>query len=187
MSEPRVDLSRYDQSWFSRGRSNLIVGIWDLFQTFFIHPSPHSFHAYRRWCYLLFGAKVGPGTHICATVKCNYPWKLTLGSHVWIGEEATLYALDHITIEDNAVVSQQAYLCTGAHDPSDPHFGLIVKPIIVRHSAWIALGAVVLPGVEVKAGALLAARTVLTKDAEAWTVYAGVPAKAIGRRELLVT
>jgi putative colanic acid biosynthesis acetyltransferase WcaF len=161
-----------------------VVALWDLVQTALIHPSPHACYGWRRFWYRRFGARIGRGVLIRKSVRCNYPWKVVIGDHAWIGDEATLYALDRITIGDHAVVSQQAYLCTGTHDHGDPAFGLVVKPIVVGRSAWVALGALVMPGVTVQDGAVVAARAVLNRDAAAWTIWAGTPARRVGVRTL---
>jgi putative colanic acid biosynthesis acetyltransferase WcaF len=179
-----IDLSRYDQSWFDRGRSGIVIVLWEIVQRVLIHGSLQPMYGWRRFWYRVFGARIGRGVLIRATVTCTYPWKLSIGDHAWIGEHVTLYTLDRIDIGANAVVSQHSYLCTGTHDHRDPTFGLITKPIRIGDGAWLALGATIMPGATVGDGALVGARAVLTKDAAAWTVYLGQPAVAKGRREL---
>jgi putative colanic acid biosynthesis acetyltransferase WcaF len=181
---PAVDLHAYDQSWYRRGRGALIVVLWDLVQSFLIQPSPHPFYAWRRFWYRVFGATIGENVLLRKSVRCNYPWKLSIGHNSWIGDEATLYCLQHIHIGENVVISQQSYLCSGTHDHRDPHFGLIVRPIVIEDGAWVALGALVMPGITVGAGALIGARAVLTKNALPWTIYQGLPAHSVGQRIL---
>jgi putative colanic acid biosynthesis acetyltransferase WcaF len=179
-----IDLLSYDQSWYHRGRGALVIILWDLVQAFLIRPSPHPFYGWRRFWYRIFGASIGENVLLRNSVKCNYPWRLSIGRNSWIGDEATLYCLQHVHIGENAVISQQSYLCSGTHNHRDPHFGLIVKPIVVEDGAWVALGALVMPGVTVGAGALVGARAVLTKDAQPWTIYQGLPAHPAGQRIL---
>ncbi len=177
-----LQLSQYDQSTYERGRPIWVVFLWDIVQTFLIHLSPHGFYAWRRWLYRLFGARIGKGVLIRKSVICNYPWKLSVGDYSWIGDQATLYSLDYITIADNVVISQQAYLCTGSHDYQSRSFSLIVNPISISTDSWIALGALVMPGITVGVGALIGARAVITKDALPWTIYQGSPARPVGQR-----
>jgi putative colanic acid biosynthesis acetyltransferase WcaF len=179
-----VRLDRYDQSHYERGRPAWVVVLWDLVQQVLIHTSPHPCYGWRSFWYRRFGADIGHDVRIRKSVRCNYPWNLAIGDHAWIGDEATLYTLGRIEIGAHAVVSQQAYLCTGSHDHHDPAFGLIVKPISIGQSAWIALGVLVMPGVRIGAGSLIAARAVVTKDTLPWMVYRGSPATVAGRREL---
>jgi putative colanic acid biosynthesis acetyltransferase WcaF len=184
---PGVDLTRYDQSWYSRGASGVICTLWEIIDRALVRPSPRPLFGWRRLWYRIFGAQLGAGVRICPEVHCKYPWKLTIGDHAWIGEGADLYSLERIEIGAHAVVSQRAVLCTGSHDHTDPAFGLIVKPIRIGSSAWVAIEALVMPGVTVGEGALVGARAVLLRDAEPWTIYHGQPATAKGRRELQVS
>lgn len=179
-----IHLDLYTQSGYNRGRSLLVVTLWDLVQTFLIHLSPHGMYGWRRMLYRLFGAKVGRNVLIRKSARCNYPWKITIGNNSWIGDEAWLYALERITIGNNVVISQQAYLCTGSHDIEDPKFGLRTSPITIEDGSWVALGALILPGVTIAAGSVVAARSVLTKSTKPWTIYCGVPAIAVRHRPL---
>ena len=63
---------------------------------------------------------------------------------------------------------------------------LTYAPITVGHDAWVASRAIVLPGVSVGDGAVVAAGAVVTKNVEAWTVVGGNPAKVIKKRSLKV-
>jgi acetyltransferase-like isoleucine patch superfamily enzyme len=60
--------------------------------------------------------------------------------------------------------------------------GLDVAPIVLEDGAWIGAGAIVLPGVRVGRGAVIAAGAVVTKDVEPYSIVGGVPGVAIGSR-----
>ena len=53
------------------------------------------------------------------------------------------------------------------------------KPIVLKRNAWIGSRAVVLPGVTVGEGAVVASGAVITKDVPARCIVGGVPAKII--------
>jgi acetyltransferase-like isoleucine patch superfamily enzyme len=61
-------------------------------------------------------------------------------------------------------------------------FDLITKPITIKDNVWIATGAMVLPGVTIGEGAVVAAGAVVTKDVDDWMVVGGNPAKVIKKR-----
>ena len=54
----------------------------------------------------LFGASVGKGVIINPRVNIKYPWKLVIGSNVWIGEKVWIDNLADVTIGDNVCLSQ---------------------------------------------------------------------------------
>jgi acetyltransferase-like isoleucine patch superfamily enzyme len=52
--------------------------------------------------------------------------------------------------------------------------------VIIRKGAWLGVGSVLLPGVEIGAGAIVGANAVVTKSVEPFAIVAGVPARKIG-------
>ena len=87
-----------------------------------------------------------------------------------------------VTLGSHCVVSQDAYLCGATHDIDDPAFPMLSRPISVGRYAWVCARATVGPGVSVGEGAVLGLGGVATRSLEPWTVYAGVPARALRRR-----
>lgn len=127
----------------------------------------------------LFGGRVGQGVVIRGGVQINFPWRLKIGDHVWIGDGVQILALGEVNIESHCCISQQAYLCTGSHDFSKPTFDLIVKPIIIREGSWVCARAFIGPGVSVGPSSLVAAGAIVTKDVPAKTMVGGNPAKEV--------
>lgn len=184
MDSYQTDLSRFSNHEFDRGASRFKETYWVLVRClFFMIPCPLP-SAIRVCILRCFGAKVGRGVVIKPQVKITFPWKLTLGDHVWLGEECWLLNLEHITIADNVCISQRAFLCTGNHDYKSPTFDLIVKPIQVEAGAWIGAGTFVGPGVKVGTHAMLGAGSTATDDLEPFGVYRGNPAMRIKDRKI---
>src|SRR5262249_5749743 len=125
-----------------------------------------------------FGAQVGERVVIRARVNVTFPWRLTLGDDVWLGEEALLLTLAPIVIESDVVICQRAFLCTGRHDFRAEDFGLIVEPITVRRSSWIAAQVFVAPGVEIGEGSVVSAGSVCLANVPPGTMARGNPAEA---------
>ena len=142
------------------------------------------FRYWRSFALRLWGAKIGRRCAISASAKIWAPWNLEVGDYVAIGPRAEIYDVDKIVIGSNMTVSQDAYLCTASHDISQLKKPLVTKPIKLGDSAWIAARAIVLPGVTIGEGAVVAAGAVVTKDVEPWTVVGGNPARFIKKREL---
>jgi putative colanic acid biosynthesis acetyltransferase WcaF len=177
-----IQLKNYNQNWYSRGRSNIIVLIWWFVQGTLFRFSLHNMYRWRNFLLRLFGAKIGKGVKVRASAKFTYPWKVSIGDYSWIGDNVKLYSLDEIIIGSNCVISQESYLCTGSHDIKDPRFGLITKPIVIKDGAWIASDVFVYPGVTIHEMAVVAARSTVVRDVPANEVHAGSPAKFVKKR-----
>jgi putative colanic acid biosynthesis acetyltransferase WcaF len=108
---------------------------------------------------------------------------LTIGNKVGIANGVTLYNMAPIEIGDYCVVSQGAHLCCGTHDYNSANFQLIARPIVLKPYVWVCTEAFLSPGVIISEGAVIGARSVVTKSLEnPWSVYAGMPCREIGKR-----
>jgi len=179
---PCVDLTRFDNRSFDRGAGKLKEMLWLLVSMLVFRSLPICASGIKVKLLKAFGAQVGRDIVVKPGVKITFPWKLTLGSHVWLGEDCWLLNLAPITVGSNVCVSQRALLCTGNHDYRDPAFGLVTKPIRLHDGSWIGAAAFVGPGVTVHCNAVLAACSMATRDLLANTVYRGVPATPAGQR-----
>jgi putative colanic acid biosynthesis acetyltransferase WcaF len=177
-----VNLSKFSTGNFDRGSSKALEVLWLLVSLFFFQLCPFKLSGLKCAVLRTFGAKIGRGVVIKPRVTITFPWKLTLGNHVWVGEECWLLNLEHIIIADNVCISQRAFLCTGNHDYKSPAFDLIVKPIHVEEGAWIGAGAWVGPGVRAGTHAVLTVGSVATDDLQPFGIYQGNPAVLVKQR-----
>ena len=157
-------LDRYDNSDFSRGASKIKEVLWWvvrslIFAPWFPVPSFLKVAALR-----LFGAKVGRGVVIRSRVNITFPWELTIGDHVWIGDEVLILSLAQVTIASHVCISQRAFLCTGSHRFRSDNFDLVTKPISIGEGCWIAANVFVVPGVTLAPGTLCKAGDVVTRS-----------------------
>jgi putative colanic acid biosynthesis acetyltransferase WcaF len=157
---------------------------WNLVQAILFRWSPRPFHAWRSWLLRLFGAKVGRGAHVYPGAKIWAPWNVEIGEETGVADGATLYSQGKITLGQRVVVSQGAHLCAGTHDYEKRGFPLVTAPIAEGDEVWIAAEAFVHPGVSIGEGAVIGARSVVTKDMPAWTVCAGFPCVPIKERKI---
>lgn len=141
-----------------------------------------SFSVLKVWVLRCFGAQIGQQVRIKPNVRVKFPWRLTIGDYVWIGENAWLDNLAPITLESHVCLSQDVYLCTGNHDWTHPDFKLIPAPIQIEQGSWIAARAVIGPGVTVGRGAVLTLASVTSCSLQPMTIYAGNPAQPIKSR-----
>ncbi len=140
-----------------------------------------------RWRVVLlsiFGMKHGYRVNLYPSVKIWAPWNLALGNYVAIDDNVNLYSVDQISIGTKVAISREVFVCTASHDITKPNRPLITAPIRICDGVWIGARAIILPGVTIGEGAVIAAGAVVTKDVEPWTVVGGNPAKFIKNREL---
>jgi putative colanic acid biosynthesis acetyltransferase WcaF len=137
----------------------------------------------KVWTLRMFGASIGQCVRIKPGVRVKFPWRLSVGNFVWIGEDTWIDNLASVVIADHVCISQGVYLCTGNHDWHDPNFKLITAPIQIEKSAWIAAKSVIGPGVTVGEGVVLTLGGVTGKSLEPMTIYAGNPAQPVRKRK----
>jgi len=178
----KVDLSKFSTGDFDRGAGPLKEGFWILASLFLFRLCPLKWSALKCAMLRAFGARIGRGVVIKPRVTITFPWKLTVGDHVWLGEECWLLNLAPIVIESHVCISQRAFLCTGNHNYKSPAFELIARPIQVEVGAWIGAGAFVGPGVTVGNHAVLSVGSIATKNLEPFGIYQGNPAVLIKQR-----
>jgi putative colanic acid biosynthesis acetyltransferase WcaF len=177
-----VDLSHYTVGAFDRGAGPLKEVLWLVISFILFRLCPFSFSALKRAVLRAFGAEIGHNVTIKPQVKITFPWKLTVGDHVWLGEECWLLNLERIIIGSHVCISQRAFLCTGSHDFKRVKFDLITRPIQLEDGAWVGAGCWVGAGVTLGAHAVLTAGSVATKDLAANGIYRGNPAVLVKQR-----
>ena len=180
---PRIDLSTFSSRAFDRGAGRLKEAVWILVKcAFFLNPLPLP-SMLRVWILRRFGATVGEGVVIRSRTNITFPWKLSIGDHVWIGEEVAILSLAPVTIGSHVCISQRAFLCTGSHDFNVTTFDLITRPIVINDHSWVAAGAFVAPGVTVGEGSMVGAGVTVIQDVAEQTRL--VPASLITDRTSL--
>ena len=121
-------------------------------------------------------ARIYAGFHI------RNPRGIVLGNGVSIGPKVLLDGRKGLTIEEGAVIGYGAIIWTLNHDYNDIHFCGKGAPVTIGRRAWICSNSIILPGITIGEGAVVASGAVVTHDVEPYTIVGGVPAKVIGKR-----
>lgn len=160
--------------------------IWNVVWTLLFRPTPRGnlFRPWRIALLKLFGAKVEWNSNVLPSCRIWQPWKLVMGAYACLSENVDCYTVDEIKIGAQATVSQGVKLCTAGHDISSKIMELTHASITIGENAWVAAWSIVLPGVNIAEGSVVAAGSIVTKDVKPWTVVGGNPAKVIKKREL---
>lgn len=186
MENLKVDLSKFNNKKYKHGASSLKYMLWHLINSvIFMNPlNPSS--KFRVFLLRSFGARIGKGVAMNKPyINIKYPWKLTIGNYVWIGERSWIYNMDEIVIGDNVNIAQGAMLLTGNHNYRSTEFEVFTKPIIIEDGVFIGAYSVVCPGVTCKSHSVLAVNSVAKKDLESYMVYEGNPAVPVRKRVIL--
>lgn len=178
----KIDLSKYDNSWYKPGRSVLIRIIWYFVNACFFKTSWCLSSSFKVVLLRVFGAEVGKGVNIKPCVNIKYPWNLSIGDFVWIGENCWIDNLAEVVIESNVCLSQGAMLLCGNHNYKSSSFGLMVGEIIIKEGSWVGAKSIVCPGVTLNSHSILSVGSVTSNDLDAYTIYRGNPAVSVKKR-----
>jgi len=178
----KADLVLYNNYPYSPGGNALKRILWYYVNIIFFKSSLFPFYGFKNFLLRLFGAKIGNMVEFKPCVNIKYPWNLTIGDEVWIGENVWLDSLVPITIGSNICISQGAMILTGSHNYKKPSFDLITGRVVIEDGAWICAGAIINQGITIGTHAILSAGSIATKNLEAYSIYQGNPAVKVRDR-----
>ena len=114
--------------------------------------------------------------------------KVVIGDDVTIAWNVTIYDHDSHSVnwKNRAAVVRTFYEKYGKSDcfSAIDWVGVRSAPITIGNKVWIGFDGVVLKGVTIGEGAIIGAKSVVTKDVEPYTIVAGNPAKFIKKIDL---
>ena len=112
------------------------------------------------------------------------PWNIKIDEGTIIGNDAYLDGRNGLAFGKNVNVSGRVTIHTEQHDVNDSWFRSLNSGgrVLIGDRAWISSDTIVLPGVTIGEGAVLAAGALANKDLEKYGIYVGIPAKKIGER-----
>lgn len=120
----------------------------------------------------------------------EYIENIAFGDYVYIGPDAYWSAKGGIEIGRNVIFGPKTKIWTYNHNYKSVEtfpYGNddILKQVIIKDDVWIGLAAIIMPGVTVNEGAIVAAGSVVVEDVPPCAVVAGNPAKVVSRRNEL--
>jgi maltose O-acetyltransferase len=137
-----------------------------------------------RRCYLrLWLGGIGAGTGVQMGCRFLNGRKLFLGSRNVINFGCLLDGRRYtVRIGNDVSIGPEASILTLGHDPQSADMADRGGNVVIEDRVWIGYRAIILPGVKIGEGAVVAAGAVLTCDVEPFTIVAGVPARKVGER-----
>ncbi len=121
-------------------------------------------------------------------VKIRGPRNLRLGTSVGLGKDTWINSRGGVVIGNNVMIAPGVRIISNGHrmerlDVPMIQQGLYSKPIHIGNDVWIGADVIVLPGVTVGEGSIIAAASVVTKDVPPMSVVAGSPARVVKSRK----
>jgi len=141
-------------------------------------------HLFRGVCYQLAGIKMGNGSTVHMWANFFNPAKIIIGKDTIVGDHCFLDGRDSLVIGDHVDIASQVLIYNSEHDLEAEDFRAITAPVKIGNYVFIGPRAIILPGVEIGEGAVIAAGAVVTKNVTPFKIVGGIPAKEIGERNL---
>ncbi|HIJ02604.1 TPA: acetyltransferase [Candidatus Woesearchaeota archaeon] len=111
---------------------------------------------------------------------------IRIGNNSGIGERCQLYG--KINIGSDVMMAPDVIILTRNHNIKRKDIPMRLqgmdeeKQVTIEDDVWIGTRAIIMPGVTIRRGSVIAAGSIVTKDVEAYTIVAGIPAKVIKMR-----
>jgi maltose O-acetyltransferase len=138
----------------------------------------------RRLFFRLAGVKMGKGTVLHTGVRFYLPSGVEIGEDTVIGDRCFLDGRAKLKIGSHVDVASQVLIYNSEHDVEAVDFRAKDGPVEIEDYVFVGPRAVILPGVKVGKGAVVAAGAVVTKDVSEKAIVGGVPARKISERKL---
>lgn len=129
----------------------------------------------------LFGS-AGKDAWVESNFRCDYGTQIALGDYVFINYDCIFLDIAPIAIGNRAYIAPRVCIYTVNHPTvpevrnTDLEYG---RPVVIEDNVWIGGNAVILPGVTVGEGAVIAAGSVVTRDVPPRVVAGGNPCRII--------
>lgn len=142
-------------------------------------PSKH----FRNFMLKKMGMTFKGDVRIYAGFHIRNPKGIVIEKGASIGPKVLLDGRMGLTIQEGAVIGYGAIIWTLNHDYNDIHFCGKGAPVTIGRHAWVCSNSIILPGITIGEGAVVASGAIVTHDVPAYTIVGGIPAKKIGQRE----
>lgn len=141
-------------------------------------------HLFRKAVYIGAGMKIGKKSYIHNNARFFCPVGIRIGDGTIIGEKAFLDGRESLRIGDHVDIASEVMIYNSEHDINSENFAPISAPVEIGDYCFIGPRVIILPGVNIGKGAIVAAGAVVTKDVPEFAIVGGVPAQIIGERSI---
>ena len=125
---------------------------------------------------------------------CLVQWPIQVSGHdrIVLGDKVTRASYVHMWGEggisggNRVMIASHTAITTLTHDygSSPMNETLIEGSVVIEDDVWIGAHSVIVPGVTIGKGAVIGAGSIVTKNVEAFTIVAGIPARKLKSRNV---
>ena len=138
-----------------------------------------------RWFfYFISGMKISPSAYIHMGARFYNPSGISIGKDSIIGDRVTLDGRASLKIGNHVDIATEVMIYNSQHDIHSEDFHVVSEPVEIEDYVFIGPRVIILPGVKIGKGAIVAAGAVVTKDVPDFAIVGGVPAQVLGERKL---
>lgn len=151
---------------------------WPLVRATLFRFSFHNWYGFRNALLRMFGATIESTVRIRASCTIHGPRNLRMGRKSALGDDVTIFAHGPVSIGARVVVSQYCQVNAYTMDARRLGGALSAAAVTIGDDAWVAADSVVEGPVEIPAGVVVGARSVIRGGLEPWTIASGDPARS---------
>lgn len=155
----------------------LLIYIWE----FLVSRIPNNYIRRSYFKYILKNA-IDENISLLKYIEVTCIGGIDIEKNTTINKGVYLDGRGGVKIGSNVSISPNVKIITASHDVNNRDFKLVLKPVVIEDKVWICTSAIILPGVRVGEGAVVATGSIVTKDVLPYTVVGGNPAKIIASR-----
>lgn len=140
-------------------------------------------HTFRLWFYRkVMKFSIGSGSSVLLNCSFDCTKSFKIGQNSVVNGNCRMDTRGGIVIGNNVSISSDVIILTADHDMNTADFSGRNRQVVIDDFVWIGTRAMILPGVKIGKGAVVAAGSVVVKDVESYNVVGGIPAKLIKKR-----
>lgn len=178
---------------------NFMQSVLKILTCFIFHTKARRF--YRQKLYHFFGVSdycinrrkynIGEFSYIGNRCRIANRKETSIGKYCSISHEVQIGLSQHPvdTLTTHGFITNKKGECSAIDNligPSEENrvdfSNKVMPPVNIGNDVWIGYRAMIMDGVNIGNGAIIAAGAVVTKDIPPYEIWGGVPAKAIGKR-----
>jgi len=168
-------------------RSFFVVSFETFSNFLLLLPRYRFLNPVKQLMFKLLGAQFGKKIDMYPGLWIAPGRNLKIGNNVDLAKDVIITSSGGVTIGDRTLIGYRSQILSSNHSIPElgepfPVSGDRHSPVLIESDVWIGASCIILPGVRIGTGAVVAAGSVVTKDIPKNSIYGGAPAKLIKMR-----